>query len=112
MERGNARATLAAIRAARGATADARALAERVASEPDLLHHAAYGLGATYAQLGDAPAALRWLSRAATTGFACYPWYDRDPLLDPVRGDARFVAFIDDLRRSWEDARAKYETER
>ena len=41
----DARATLAAIRAARGATAEARALAERVASEGDLLHHAAYGLG-------------------------------------------------------------------
>ena len=42
---GNARATLAAFRAARGATADARALAERVASERDLIHHAAYGWG-------------------------------------------------------------------
>lgn len=48
---GNARATLAALRAARGATADARHLAEQVASEPDLLHHAAYGLGTAYAQL-------------------------------------------------------------
>jgi hypothetical protein len=43
----NARATLAAIRAACGATADARHLAEHVASERNLLHHAAYGLGTT-----------------------------------------------------------------
>jgi tetratricopeptide (TPR) repeat protein len=105
---GNARATLAALRAARGATPEARALADRVAAEPDLIHHAAYGLGAAYAQLRDPPAALRWLSRAATTGFPCYPWYERDRLLDPIRDDPRFVVFMRDLRRSWQDARAKY----
>jgi TolB-like protein/DNA-binding winged helix-turn-helix (wHTH) protein/Tfp pilus assembly protein PilF len=109
---GNARATLAAFRAARGATADARRLAEQVASEPDLLHHAAYGLGTAYAQLRDAPAALRWLSQAAATGFASYPWFERDPLLDPIRNDAGFSAFMRDLRRSWEDTHAKYSTVR
>jgi TolB-like protein/DNA-binding winged helix-turn-helix (wHTH) protein len=104
----NARATLAAIRAARGADTDARALAARLAQEPELLHHAAYGLGAAYAQLGDPVMALRWLSQAATTGFSCYPWYERDPLLDPIRSDPRFAAFMRDLQRSWQDTRAKY----
>jgi DNA-binding winged helix-turn-helix (wHTH) protein/TolB-like protein len=105
---GNARATLAALRASRGATSDARALVARVAAEPDLIHHGAYGLGTAYAQLRDPAAAVRWLSQAATTGFPCYPWFERDPLLDPIRDDSRFVAFMRDLRRSWEDARAKY----
>jgi TolB-like protein/DNA-binding winged helix-turn-helix (wHTH) protein len=105
---GNARATLAAIRAAQGATSEARALAERVASERDLIHHGAYGLGTAYAQLRDPGRALRWLSQAATTGFPCYPWYERDPLLDPIRHDAAFALFMRELRRSWEDARAKY----
>jgi DNA-binding winged helix-turn-helix (wHTH) protein/TolB-like protein len=104
----NARATLGAIRAARGAVDDARALAERAAADPDLFHHAAYGLGTTYAQLGDHPTALRWLHQAAATGFPCYPWYDRDPLLDPLRQDSQFILFMSELRRSWEDARAKY----
>ena len=104
----NARATLAAIRAARGADAEARALVTRLAQEPGLLHHAAYGLGAAYAQLGDPVMALRWLSQAATTGFSCYPWYERDPLLDPIRNDPRFTAFMRDLQRSWQDTRAKY----
>lgn len=107
---GNARATLAAFRAARGATSEARALAQRVAIEPDLIHHGAYGLGATYAQLRDPTTALRWLSQAVTTGFPCYPWYERDPLLDPIRADPRFADFMRELRRSWEDARAKYAT--
>jgi len=105
---GNARATLAAIRAAGGATADARALASRVASETDLNHHGAYGLGAAHAQLREPATALRWLSRAARTGFPCHPWYGRDPLLDPIRDDPRFVRFMRELRQSWEDARAAY----
>jgi TolB-like protein/DNA-binding winged helix-turn-helix (wHTH) protein len=105
---GNAGATLAALRAARGRTADARALADRVASRRDLIHHGAYGLGTAYAQLRDATTALRWLNQAVTTGFSCYPWYERDPLLDPIRDDRRFAAFLRDLRRSWEDAQAKY----
>jgi eukaryotic-like serine/threonine-protein kinase len=105
---GNARASLAAFRAARGAVAEARALADRVTSEPDINHHAAYGLGATYAQLRDPATAVRWLARAAATGFACYPWYERDPLLDPIRTDARFADFMRDLHGSWADARARY----
>ena len=104
----NARATLAAIRAAGGATSEARALAERVASEPDLLHHAAYGLGTAYAQLREPASAVRWLSQAAATGFPCYPWYERDPLLDPIRNDPGFGRFMRELRRSWQDARARY----
>jgi TolB-like protein/DNA-binding winged helix-turn-helix (wHTH) protein/Tfp pilus assembly protein PilF len=107
---GNARATLAAFRAARGATAGARALAARVATEPDLIHHGAYGLGSAYAQLHEPETALRWLSQAAATGFPCYPWYARDPLLDPIRDDPQFSVFMTALRRSWEDARAKYAT--
>jgi TolB-like protein/DNA-binding winged helix-turn-helix (wHTH) protein len=109
---GNARATLAALRAAHGAASDGRHLAERVASERNLLHHAAYGLGTAYAQLRDPPTALRWLSQAAATGFPCYPWFERDPLLDPIRNDGRFAAFMRDLRRTWEDTRAKYSTPR
>ena len=105
---GNARAALAAFRAARGASREARTLASRVAAEPDLNHHAAYGLGAAYAQLGEPATALRWLAQASATGFPCYPWYERDPLLDPVRTDPRFAHFMDELRRSWEAARAKY----
>jgi hypothetical protein len=90
---------------------EARALAERVASEPDLIHHGAYGLATAYAQLRDPEKALRWLSRAARTGFPCYPWYERDPLLDPIRDDSRFADFMRDLRRSWKDARAMYSSE-
>jgi hypothetical protein len=49
-------------------------------------HHVAYGLGAAYAQLGDAARASHWLRIAADTGFPCLPWFERDPLLEPLRG--------------------------
>jgi hypothetical protein len=55
---------------------------------------------------------VRWLSQAAASGFACYPWFERDPLLDPIRNDGRFSAFMRELRRSWEDTQAKYSTGR
>jgi hypothetical protein len=80
-------------------------------------HHANAGIGVgpelagaatAYAQLHDSETALRWLSQAARTGFPCYPWYARDPLLYPIRDDSRFADFMRDLRRSWKDARAKY----
>ena len=98
----------AALRAARGARAEAQALVERVGLESDLIHHGAYGLGTAYAQLRDPASALRWLSQAVATGFPCYPWYARDPLLDPIRDDSRFTVFMENLRRSWEDARGRY----
>lgn len=89
-------------------SSEARALAERVASERDLIHHGAYGLGTAYPQLREPATAVRWLSQAAATGFSCYPWFERDPLLDPIRKDSRFIGFMRELRHSWEAARAKY----
>ena len=57
-------------------------------------HHVAASLGAAWAQLGDARASVTWLQKAADTGFPCYPWFARDPLLDPIRRDPAFVALM------------------
>ena len=61
-------------------------------------HHVAYSLGATYAQLGEFEAATRWLRTAADTGFACPPFYERDPLLEPVRRHGDYAALSEYLR--------------
>lgn len=37
-------------------------------------------------------------------------WFERDPLLDPIRQDSRVIAFMRELRSSWENTRAKYGT--
>ena len=54
-------------------------------------HHVAYSLGAAYGQLGEIDAAVRWLRTVADTGFPCLIWFERDPLLEPVRTSAAFV---------------------
>jgi hypothetical protein len=71
-------------------------------------HHVAYSVGAAYASLGDAAEAKKWLAEAARTGLPCYPWYARDPLLDPLRTDAEFRRFLTELQKSWLALAAKY----
>ena len=70
--------------------------------------HVAYSIGAAYVQLGQLEEARHWLSRAVDTGFPCYPWFERDPLLKPLRDDPEFRTFMSKLRRSWQDAKSRY----
>ena len=83
-----ARAWLAAFLAARDERTRATDLVNRVTATAGeyMDHHVAAGLGDANAQLGRPDEALRWLRKAADTGFPCYPWYARDPLLAPESG--------------------------
>ena len=49
-----------------------------------------------------------WLAKAIDTGFPCYPWFERDPLLDPVRQDPGIRDLIGRLKAQWEAARIRY----
>ena len=89
-----ATALLASIVAARGDRPRARALAARVESRAYHDHHVDYSLGATYAGLGDVPAAIRWLRQASSSGFLAYPWYQQDPLLKPLQATPEFEALL------------------
>ena len=102
-----ARASLASFRAATG---DRRAVAllDTLESGSYMDHHVAYSMGSAYAQLGRFEKARQWLRRSVETGFACYPWFQRDPLLEPLRRDEPSRAFFDDLKVRWEAARARY----
>ena len=62
----------------------------RLLANPADDHHVRYRIATTYAQLGKAGEAVRWLRQSAETGFPCYPWFTRDTLLDPVRLDPLF----------------------
>jgi len=103
-----ARATLASFLAARGDTAEAESLVDRALTTGYMDHHVAYSLGAAYAQLGQPERALRWLRKAADTGFTCYPWFSRDPLLQPLRGNPEFSRLLASLRGDLEAARTRY----
>jgi TolB-like protein len=93
-----AQASLASVEAALGMEEEARARIMAIEHGPDMDHHIAYSLGAAMAQLHDPSASLTWLERAADTGFPCYPWFERDPLLNPVRHDPSFVRLLERLR--------------
>ena len=102
-----AQASLASVEAALGLHTGARARIAAIVGAPDMDHHVAYSLGAAFAQLGDSKASLQWLERAATTGFPCAPWFERDPLLNPVRQDPAFVALLTRVREMQDQARRR-----
>ncbi len=52
--------------------------------------------------MGAIEPALQSLQSAADDGFPCYPQLKGDQQLDALRGDPRFVALMDKLRRDWE----------
>ncbi len=87
-----ARALLASIMAAQHREREAKTLLDAVRAAP-IDHHIADNLATAYAQLREPGEAMKWLAEAARTGLPCYPWYARDPLLDPLRGDPSFKSF-------------------
>jgi DNA-binding winged helix-turn-helix (wHTH) protein/tetratricopeptide (TPR) repeat protein len=84
-------AVLAGVLAEQQEGAAARSHLERVLARAYRDHHVAYSLGAAYGQLGEFETATHWLRTAADTGFACPAFYERDPLLEPVRRRADFA---------------------
>jgi DNA-binding winged helix-turn-helix (wHTH) protein/TolB-like protein len=100
-------ASLASIEAATGLAADARARLAAILRGPYMDHHVAYSVGAAFAQLGDVNESLTWLDRAAETGFPCYPWFERDTLLTPIRQEAGFVRLLARLREAHERTRRR-----
>jgi TolB-like protein/DNA-binding winged helix-turn-helix (wHTH) protein len=71
-------------------------------------HHIANLVADTYAQLNEPQQAVAWLEETAATGFPCYPFFERDHGLDPIRQDPRFVAFMQKLKPQWEYFKATY----
>lgn len=100
-----AQASLASVEAAVGMHREAHARIANILRGSDLDHHVAYSIGAAQAQLGDLNAGLRWLTRAADTGFPCYPWFERDRLLDPLRTHPQFVELLRRLRTGHQQMR-------
>jgi serine/threonine protein kinase/tetratricopeptide (TPR) repeat protein len=65
-------------------------------------HHAAYWIACAYAQMKQVTEAVDWLQKASENGFPCYPLFLQDPNLNPLRRDARFIQYMDALRKQWE----------
>ncbi len=84
-----------ALQVGGGATPDAQGSSSRTTY---LDHHVAHGLATAWAQLGHADRAVAWLKNAAETGFPCYPWFERDSLLNPIRSDPAVREFLGSMQ--------------
>ena len=71
-------------------------------------HHVANFVADIYAQLNKPEQAVTWLEVTAATGFPCYPFFEHDHALDPIRQDPRFVAFMQKLKPQWEYFKSTY----
>jgi DNA-binding winged helix-turn-helix (wHTH) protein/TolB-like protein/Tfp pilus assembly protein PilF len=69
-------------------------------------HHTAYAIASAYALLRKPELALKWLQMAADDGFPCYPFFEKDPNLNTLRQDPRFIAFMTQLKQRWEHYQA------
>jgi adenylate cyclase len=106
--RDRSRASLAAVLAARGDPAGAERRLKTLIAQPQPDHHVSHRIGTAYAQLRQPDRAVYWLRRAAENGFPCHAWFERDPLLDPIRNHPAFRKLLDDLRPVAEYRRTRF----
>jgi hypothetical protein len=46
--------------------------------------------------------AMKWLKYTAENGYPNLPWFERDPNLNNLRKDPRFIEFLEQLRPRFE----------
>ena len=71
-------------------------------------HHYTYYVARVFAQGGKSEEALKWLRFTATNGFPCYPLFERDPYLDPIRRNPEFAKFLAEMKEQWEGYRQNF----
>jgi len=98
-----ARAIIFAERGDRAAALAAIARSVRDGGQASHFHHAEYNIAAAYALLGDHNKALEYLRRTSADGMPCYPLFLGDPHLRGLADDPRFVQFMAETKRRWEE---------
>jgi tetratricopeptide (TPR) repeat protein len=69
-------------------------------------HHASLVIASAYALMNKPEAAMKWLNYTAENGYPNLTWFERDPNLDKLRKDPRFIEFLDKLRPRFERFKA------
>ena len=66
-------------------------------------HHAYYQVACILALLDRREAAFEWLERSVSTGFACWPFFLKDPCLQNLRGLSEFEVLVSALQTKYPD---------
>lgn len=66
-------------------------------------HHTYYQIAEILATLGRPAEAFEWLERSVSTGFACWPFFAKDPCLSNLQGLPEFEALISSLQAKYPD---------
>jgi eukaryotic-like serine/threonine-protein kinase len=69
-------------------------------------HHTAYNIACAYSLMNKPEQAIKWLQAAADDGFPCYPLFESDTYLDPLREDSRFTTLMMRLKEQWKTYKA------
>ncbi|HEX3120829.1 MAG TPA: winged helix-turn-helix domain-containing protein [Candidatus Acidoferrum sp.] len=64
-------------------------------------HHSYYQIACILALLDKRAAAFEWLERSVSTGFACWPFFLKDPTLSNLRRLPQFEALVTSLRAKY-----------
>jgi DNA-binding winged helix-turn-helix (wHTH) protein/tetratricopeptide (TPR) repeat protein len=66
-------------------------------------HHTYYQIAGILSLLGRCQAAFEWLERSVSTGFACWPFFLKDPFLQNLRELAEFEVLVNSLQAKYPD---------
>ena len=66
-------------------------------------HHIYYQIACILALLGRHKVAFEWLERSVSTGFACWPFFVRDPCLQNLRSLSEFEVLVNSLQAKHPD---------
>ncbi len=65
------------------------------------VHHVYYQLGVTSAIMNEKEEAVKWLNKAADTGFPNYPLFSSDPYLINLKGFKEYEKLLSRLEEKW-----------
>ena len=66
-------------------------------------HHTYYQIACALALTGRRETAFEWLERSVSTGFACWPYFLKDPCLASLRSLPEFELLISALQAKYPD---------
>ena len=66
-------------------------------------HHVCYQIACILALVGRREAGFEWLERGVGTGFACWPFFLKDPCLQNLRGLPEFEVLVSSLQAKYPD---------